>query len=911
MSHDEENVMKNSSTKIGYKPGNRRWLLTFSAIAVSSVILVGCGSDSGTTTLAADTPTIPTTPVEPAPLAVTGDSLACATPAPLSTADVSLTVEAPDSTPPINISHEVTNESQLNANAGNVLKRLTAVVPGQTPDGTEAVDDLGDPIGPVHPILVSYAEQVVGPYELGDGSADIGDPATLDDIFTSLSMDNGATWKKVAVGDTSGKSSIAVKWGVDGDSTAYGGHSHKPTMNVKGDNILVAWNDKYCPSGNPFDLDLDADPEADLYKVNGNQGSIDYEGVIAPNGKNLYEVPFSCVWTARGEFVLDPEGDLSTQYTIQWRQAQQMTTGTRDSNKIWIASADVGFALTWQEDTEGLRSGKGAGPGEGYSGATTNHGTDIWYTYITMDNFDDVIVSEDSEGNVTEVNLDPTPDDILALAEKPKPAVNFTYPVRITNNAACTDGDSETKVYCAYHCDSSVPVESGNASGTEVNRCVQDDLDYMTADASIPAEAAVLDGDTGASRPALKILKTDADEYVAVLAYEETKGLSESTTADQGTTDTDIALEGKAVYFESFFWDQPVAVSAGRVVNLRVPEVDIVTDDNNVITSITPTGLDVYENARRVVIMGQVDGCEMQAGDYTFGLLYKQGFDTRGGSSDMYVRLNKGFTYDEFEPGAANISARESVYDDEGKVTSISWSPDNLLDQSYDNPLENTFSPRGWLRGSEIYNGFEYTPNWRQTESGTTPNNFWMHSNIGGVWQGPHQITYVEGAYGAGSGAHVSTLDPRFVPTAKGSSAGVAAGIASDASNPDVLFISYGTFNMADSEELDIFYSRSIDKGVNWEYFDPATDSMVSIPAPNADGIDGTADDAYRHAKLAHMAPDIEKEVQALGSPDGTMLFNVWMHETHLVDPLVIDGTLESEFGLVNYNFDPTAVVVP
>ena len=61
------------------------------------------------------------------------------------------------------------------------------------------------------------------------------------------------------------------------------------------------------------------------------------------------------------------------------------------------------------------------------------------------------------------------------------------------------------------------------------------------------------------------------------------------------------------------------------------------------------------------------------------------------------------------------------------------------------------------------------------------------------------------------------------------------------------------------------------------------------------------ADDAYRHAKLAHKAPDIEKEVQALGSPDGTMLFNVWMHE------ILATPELESEFGLVNYNFDLTA----
>lgn len=896
-------IMKTLKVTKSYQPLTKRRLfpLAVITIVVSSVLMFGCDLFDSSN----DSANAVFLPEEGEPLNVIGNSLNCETPAPISTAAAGFFVAEPDSIPPMNISKDTVSNSELHPNAGNVMKRLTAIVPGQTPDGTEATVDDGTgtntlvPVGLVHPILVSYAEQVIGAYELGDGSADIGDPTTLDDVFTSLSMDNGATWKKVTVGDTSGKSSISVKWGADGLSQPYGGHSHKPQMGVEGTKILVAWNDKYCPSGNPFDLDLEADPEADYFKVNGSQGSIDYEGIIAPNDKTLYEVPFSCVWTARGEFVLDPEG-LTEQYTIQWRQAQQMTTGTRDSNKIWIAAEDVGFALTWQEDTQGLRSGKGAGPGEGYSGATTNHGTDIWYTYISMEDFDDVVISKDADGTITEVNTAPTPADIVALGEKPKPAVNYAYPTRISNNESCSSVDE--KVYCLDHCFATVTVDTGNQSGTTVDRCVDDDLDYMTDDASIAVTAAVLDGDTGASRPALKILKTDAPldaegkaEYVAILAYEETKGLSESSqgSQDQGTVDPVIALEGKAVYFESFFWDQPVEVSAGRVVNLRVPDVDIAYDENNVITSINETGLDVYENARRVVIMGQVDSCEMTDGNYTFGLLYKQGFDTRGGPSDMYIRMNKGFVYGEFEDATSNVSARETVYDADGKVTSISWTTDNLLDQSYDNALDNTFSPRGWVRGSEIYTGFEYTPNWRMTENGTTPNNFWMHSYTDATWNGPKQITFVKGA-------KVSTLDPRFVPTPEGRAAGVAGGIASDASNPDVLFISYGTFDMDSGEEIDIFYSRSTDKGLNWEYLDGVGNTAANIVIiPGIDGIDGTADDLYRHAKLAHKLPDIEKEVQALGSPDGTMLFNVWMHETHAVE------ILESEFGLVNYDTAP------
>ena len=47
----------------------------------------------------------------------------------------------------------------------------------------------------------------------------------------------------------------------------------------------------------------------------------------------------------------------------------------------------AGFAIAWQEDPEGLRPGDAAGPGPGWGGATTNHKTDIWYSYITWDDF--------------------------------------------------------------------------------------------------------------------------------------------------------------------------------------------------------------------------------------------------------------------------------------------------------------------------------------------------------------------------------------------------------------------------------------------------------------------------------------------------------------------------------------------
>ena len=1003
--------MKNQS------PKHDRWLLPLGAItlAVSSALMVGCSSSSsgggGTTSV----PTVE----EPVPLALEGTALACdAEDAVDDSVEANgLFVETPDGVPPSSVSHWVDPDSRLNANAGQNIKRLGAVVAAQDPDGGSVLND--DELAfDTHPIVVSYTEQVIGDYALGDGSADIGDPTQIDDPFVSLSLDNGKSWKKVQLAKTSEESSIATTWA--GNKDGYPGHSHKSTMAVQGENILVAWNDKYCQKANPYDLEQVIDGEDitypdDLYQVNGDQDSIDYEGIEAPNGKMLYEVPFSCVWAARGVFTTDLNGDGDTTTNdigIEWRKAEQLTSGKRDSNKIWIAPAPVGFALSWQEDTKGLRAGKGAGPGEGYSGATTNHGTDIWYTHITMEDFDNVCLTDDCDIEADTVGGTEWTDDQTIIADveviptKPKPSHKFALPVRISNNEICDyDEAKENKLYCrddfevddptsdnpadtitlAKNCiGESEPIESNNQSGTEMTRCVQYDLDYMTEDSGTLPANAVLDGDTGASRPALKILKTNEkmlnpdydplivgsleyiDEYVAILVYEETKALSESdpgsgvpVNGDDDLVDVvNIAQEGKAVYFESFLWNDPVTVSAGRIVNLRVPEVNITQDeDKNIVVDENGTGRDIYENARRVVIASQVDSCDaadkMVEGELiknsnpTFAIMYKQGYDTQGGPSDMYIRRNYGFTFETFEnsgidedgfeidPVTTNVSSRTVSYADDGKPDAYEWSSvedvdtqtrNNLLDQSYDDPEDNTFSPRAFLRGAEIYTGFEYSPSWRMTNQGTVPNNFWIHTYLdplGGdalAWQGPKQISLT-------SHQHHSTLDPRFVTTPKGradATADVSIDeelIESDTSNPNVLFLSYGTFDMANHEEVDLFYLRSTDRGATWEYLD-AEDNILLISDHGLDGIFGTEDDPvgvtgtgeemtidFKIPMLAHKIDIHEMEVQSLASPNGGTLFNVFNYEepaeSSCTDPVC---GLETLFKRADYDFDPDAI---
>ena len=853
-------------------------LLLFSSVLITSCV-GSCSSDSDKTNggIVIDDPN-PPPPVD-------GTTLACEDSLIYSTTDVSdYSPVAPDSIPAYNVSREDVNitadeESRMRPNSGNNIKRLAVSIPPRIADGTliNVNDDIAWPEpgeDEVHPILVSYTEQVIGDYELGDGSADIGDPTHVDDVYVSLSLDNGKSWKKQRVGDSAEWENASdmltymeVAWDTnddqvidEGEVLRYPGHSHKSTMNVFGNNILVAWLDKHCPSGNPYEL---ADPATeDLFRVNGSQGSINYNLPCivgdtdpqsetydcAPNGKAVYEVPYSCVWAARGVF--DP-----ATAEIEWRQQEQLTSGTRDANKIWIASAGVGYALAWQEDPDGLRSGGGAGPGDGWSGATANHGSDIWYSYITMADFDDVF-TVDAEGNVTGTTDDPA--TIAAMTVKPKPATKFSYPVRITDNESCFfEGDN--KLYCAEVCTDSTLVDSNNNKDDEIVRCITGDKDQLLTEYDVYGNIieetyATLDGDTGASRPALSIMKTDADEYITILGYEETKGLG---TSGEGIPDsgeiTDIELEGKAVYFESFLWDQPVFISAGNIVNQKVPRYDPVNDtfDENDM---------IFENARRLVIMNQVDSCEMEAATapYNFGFMYKQSFETQGGASDMYIRMNSGFTYADFEPDVINVSGMDQSVTDQAAteqewLDGLSWDETNLNDYVGDNPYDNTFSPRAFLRGDEIYTGYAYTPNWDKTEQGNVASNFWIHRYVddgdgeGIKWQGPQQVSFEQG--------EISALDPRFVPTTKGRFA--TTGLDSDMSNPNVLFMAYGTANS--EHELDVYYSRSTDKGLTWE----------------------RVGDPERFAFLSNWPlPVEEKEVQALGNPDGTMLFGVWLQES-------------------------------
>jgi hypothetical protein len=165
----------------------------------------------------------------------------------------------------------------------------------------------------------------------------------------------------------------------------------------------------------------------------------------------------------------------------------------------------------------------------------------------------------------------------------------------------------------------------------------------------VTADGRVLDGDTGACRPNVKLVSAGGGKAWAILCYEETKGLGtppEGDHEEDGETDHADRPEpedsGKNVIYHSFPFNDPDMVSAGHVVNL--PALD---DDMNLIPIHykDAEGNDTEhfrqyktENARRGRFLAQSFGSMKKAGgDTIMLLLYKQGREGQGSPSDIFA----------------------------------------------------------------------------------------------------------------------------------------------------------------------------------------------------------------------------------------------------------------------------------
>jgi hypothetical protein len=553
------------------------------------------------------------------------------------------------------------------------------------------IDAISSPNGEVNGLIMSYE----------DGTGENGEA----DAWSAISLDNGMTWSRTNLSRSGGKD-IKVS-NLDFDVSNEG-----PSMAVEGNYVLVSWVSTYCPGSNPFNVvdnngdtvsDISpvldtavtdpADPTADLFQVAGSQGIVSY---------SFGNVPYHCVWTTRG--VLTDAGRMV------WYKPQQLTSGRRDAKLDFPGSLeDVAFGVTWQEDPEGLDPGLGEGPGLGWSGATTHHKTDIWYSYIDWANFE----------ATTADSCDAATDDTC----RPTAANRLSVPIRVSDNASCKidqAGQGEGPLYCGVttaitadgpvYCAEQVTI-------TDVGTfCKSSYQDEDAATVGYP-----LDGNTAASRPNLHFAAGEgASGATALLMYEETKGLCREEGTDKGCPNEPWAT-GKFVIYHHFAYNQPDTVHHGYILSQPVTEEQIY---DTVVDGIEPvynwslcSDIDInedgttengcYENTRRERFVVNSDPNH----EVKLAMVYKQGAFNQGERADIFMRRAVGgFKTSNFTDNVCVSCGSETVSD--GTVIEVVWNPEDLLDGSTTNIYDDARSLRAQLDGDRLLVGFAWTKDW-------------------------------------------------------------------------------------------------------------------------------------------------------------------------------------------------------
>jgi hypothetical protein len=478
----------------------------------------------------------------------------------------------------------------------------------------------------VRPLIAFYED---GPVEIPEDSGGFYGHGERD-MYAALSLDDGDTWKKTNLSRSADKSSISITVPKNKKKTTkvpYPGDVFRNFTTVSGNKVLAVWASRYCNSGNANyameqlaiddifaagndgivdlshigeagdcdDMRLDdptVDTEyletlvncpyfADAWGVAGSQGIQDFADEGYPT---VGQVPYACMWTARGTLeTVDADGKYDADgeyYGIIWRQAERLTSGRRDVHRMEAACLKgAGCVVTWQEDPDGLRPGKGEGPGEGWSGAIAHHQTDIWYSYIDWDNFD-LVWNGDNQPVITTLDNASYIEDGI-----PKIGVPMSIPVRLTDNAMCTDPDAlEGNPYCYMDFDGS----------GEMDFCA-DDVEYVTDTPEGPDQTLIMcvaedgrlmRGNTASTRTRtnLRGYDSDADPTAGtdsgwvILAYEESKGLGEEDDDDPDKIDM-----GKNIWYHTFDMFNPELVSQGMILNQPAIYVDELLDDSDFI----------------------------------------------------------------------------------------------------------------------------------------------------------------------------------------------------------------------------------------------------------------------------------------------------------------------------------------
>lgn len=548
------------------------------------------------------------------------------------------------------------------------LLQMTFHVPAQSSDGTVLTEGIeyfsaADETTPVEtrlyakPLVSVYidglpeenAENVMAPLSITSGAG-----FGAHDAYAALSLDDGATWKRTNLSNSADLSSFNLANG-----HAYPGDAHNMTFAIAGDRVLVGWISKYCDGGSPAYTwvdEEDNDLYPDIWGVAGSQRSVDYTLQGFPE---VGEIPYSCVWAARGTLLEVNEEGVPTEdggfYDIVWTKAERLTSGRRDANRLEMnGDSAVGFMMTWQEDPEGLRPGTGLGPGEGWSGAVVNQQTDLWYSFIFNADFDLVFADDTDDAEIVSI-YDYEGDTT------PKVAAPMALPVRLTDNKMCKETGSDPYCY----------VDFDNVDG-EGNLILPDDLDTIeqSPDSTLCTETVswenpggttlslcqtkdgrVLQGRVGASRPRVNVqpYDTDGDNVYdsgwVIMGAEESKALGEGAPDDTGggqPGEEDLIDVGKNMWYYSFDMLNPEVVGQGGMLNQ--PAVCGPQDEDCPAGDFFPLltddfGNEFYETeiSRRFSHFSQPIHQIGDAGVSAI-LIVKQGILNQGGPADIFLR---------------------------------------------------------------------------------------------------------------------------------------------------------------------------------------------------------------------------------------------------------------------------------
>lgn len=487
------------------------------------------------------------------------------------------------------------------------------------------------------------------------------------DAYGTYSLDDGHTWKATNLSNSAALSSFTLENG-----EPYPGDAHNMTFAIADDKVLVGWISKYCDEGNPLYRFQPEDIVAlqttyglpdlyvhDIWGVNGKQGSHNYveEGFL-----DVGEIPYSCVWSARGQLISTTlTADGTPGYEIVWLEAERLTSGERDANRLEMAADKAaGFMMTWQEDPDGLRPGLGLGPGEGWSGAVVHQDTDLWYSFISMEHFD-LVVDKGAEPVLTEAI--PLAEFVAgiddgSLTGQPIYAVPMAVPVRLTDNAKCM-GNGNSPEYCYINFDDENPwlTELGDTLGElpEFTRSTDSTFCSETYSWTTPGDSTIviciaedgryMSGRVGASRPRVNVQpynsafvvddETDTTWYdggIVIMGAEESKALGALELEE-----IDEIEIGKNMMYYTFDLANPSFVQQGGMLNW--PAKDPATGETYPILT-DEFGLQFYDTeiARRFSHMSQAPH-QIGLSGVSAVLIVKQGILNQGGPADIFLRF--------------------------------------------------------------------------------------------------------------------------------------------------------------------------------------------------------------------------------------------------------------------------------